>query len=108
MMELLCLIFPSALAVYIYQKIKPEAGGTDLLIKFGMFVLFSNMISFFILVIYSGMDYQLFLSASPLSFVLKCLVLNTGINLFIAFLLIRVEEKIEWNIKMKVEKNGKK
>lgn len=107
-MNILCLFIPSFFSVFLYKKLYETKTVIDLIISYGIFVFFSNLITFFILMVISGTQYNLYLETSPLSFIIKVLLLNLATNLCVFVLLVIIEKKIELSLAFKQEENNEK
>lgn len=101
-MELLCFFFPSFISLLFVKKVLPKISAIQILIYFGLFSLVSNIICFFIITLITDPDYLLVLNASPLTFVLKYIILNAFLNIFLAMLYVKLHKSLLW--KMEVEK----
>lgn len=110
-MNILCFFIPSFFSLFLYHKIYSQKETIDLVLIYGIFVFISNLISFIILILIGGSDYYLYLDGSPLSFVIKVLLLNLFSSIVVFFLFTLIEKRISLTIEVKgqgVNHNEKK
>lgn len=110
-MNILCFFIPSFFSVFLYHKIYSQKKAIDLVLIYGIFVFISNLISFYVLILIGGSDYYLNLESSPLSFVIKVLLLNLFLSIAVFFWFTIIEKRISLTIEVKgqgVNHYGKK
>ena len=98
MIDLLCFFMPSLLFASLYCRLKNRITVHSALLAFSVFVIISNLFCFIILLVSSGVEYMLILSASPLFFVVKYLMLNLVMNLIVFSLYASLAKKFSFKI----------
>lgn len=107
MISLLCLIIPSILFATFYKILSEELTWQKFLTAFSIQSIFSNIITFLVLSYVSGKEYVMVLDASPMSTVLKVLVLSLISNLIVYIVCINVCKKFNFTLKwISSEKKG--
>lgn len=97
MNQILSIFLPAVFGLYVEQKINKEKIGTkECIIKYFVYVLIINIISYLISIYAFGKPYFTFTNV----FTVKYLCLSSGVGAIVSFVISYIEKNIEINIRV--------
>lgn len=97
MNQILSIFLPAVLGLYVEQRINKEEKSTkDSIIKYFIFVLIINIVSYLISIYAFGKPYFIFTNV----FTLKYLCMASGVGIIASFVISYVEKNLEINIRV--------